>query len=124
MYNNERFKQELICLTCMTEESIFLDYVGDNPRMRILQYLIEGRAFDYTLTDLLHAGVSWGTLNTLVPKLFALGMIIKTRKIGRATLYKINQENAAAKQLIALYDHLIFEKLHQTEKESAIPVAA
>jgi len=53
----------------MKEESIFLDYVGDTPRMRILQYLIEGRDFDYTLTDLLNAGVSWGTLNTLVPKL-------------------------------------------------------
>ena len=34
----------------MKETSIFLDYVGDNPRMRILQYLIEGRELDYTLT--------------------------------------------------------------------------
>ena len=88
----------------MKEGSIFLDYVGDAPRMRVLQYLIEGRDFDYTLTDMLNAGVSWGTLNALVPKLFGLGIVVKTRKIGRATLYKINQKNVAAKQLIALYD--------------------
>jgi hypothetical protein len=106
----------------MVEESIFLDYMGDNPRMRILQYLIEGRNFDYTLTDLLNAGVSWGTLNTLIPKLLGLSVVVKTRKIGRATLYKINQENVAVKQLVELYDNLLLEKLNQVEKEVAIPV--
>ena len=86
MYNNERFKYFIIPIFFMKEESIFLEYVGDNPRMRILQYLIEGRDFDYTLTDMLNAGVSWRTLNMLVPKFAELGIIVKTRKIGRATL--------------------------------------
>ncbi len=102
----------------MDEESIFLDYVGDTPRMRILQYLIEGRDFDYTLTDLLNAGVSWGTLNTLVPTLLKLGIVIKTRKIGRATLYKINQNNVAVRQLMGLYNHLLLENLHQVEEQT------
>lgn len=100
------------------EKSIFLEHIGDNPRMRILQYLIEGRDFDYTLTDLLNAGVSWGTLNTLVPKLLELGIVLKTRKIGRATLYKINQDNVAVKRLIDLYDNLLLEKLGQMEIEA------
>ncbi len=100
----------------MKEESIFLDYVGDSPRMRILQYLIEGRDFDYTLTDMLNAGVSWGTLNALVPKLLELGIVVKTRKIGRATLYRINQNNLAAKQLVGLYDDLLMEKLNNLEQ--------
>lgn len=99
----------------MTEESIFLDYIGDNPRMRVLQYLIEGRDFDYTLTDLLQAGVSWGTLNTLVPRLLKQGLVIKTRKIGRATLYKINSRNEFVKQFIALYDRLILQQLESME---------
>ena len=102
----------------MKNESIFLDHVGDTPRMRVVQYLIEGRDFDYTLTDLLNAGVSWGTLNTLVPKLLALGIVVKTRKIGRATLYKINQNNIAVKQLITLYDNLLFKKLNSFEEQS------
>lgn len=109
----------------MKEESIFLDHVGDNPRMRILQYFIEGSDFDYTLTDLLNAGVSWGTLNTLVPKLLELGIVVKTRKIGRATLYKINQENVAVKQLVELYDNLLLEKLNSMEEpEKKIEVPA
>ncbi len=102
----------------MKEESIFLEHVGDNPRMRMLQYLIEGRDFDYTLTDLLNSKVSWGTLNTLMPKLLEIGIVIKTRKIGRATLYKINQNNVAVKELVRLYDKLILKKLNQLEEQT------
>ena len=60
MYNYERFKYKLKPIECMANESIFLEHIGDSPRMRVLQYLIEGRDFDYTLTDMLNAGVSWG----------------------------------------------------------------
>ncbi len=84
--------------------------------MRIVQHFIEGRDFDFTLTDLLHAGVSWGTLNTMIPKLVAIGIIVKTRKIGRATLYKINQENLVAQHFLALYDQLLLENLNQIEE--------
>ena len=107
----------------MEEESIFLEHVGDNPRMRVLQYVIEGRDFDYTLTDLLNAGVSWGTLNSLVPKLAELGIVIKTRKIGRATLYKINKSNVAVIRLVDLYDNLLLEKLRQIKEPSKKKVA-
>lgn len=100
----------------MTEESLFLEHVGDSPWMRILQYLIEGRNFDYTLTDMLNAGVSWGTLNQIIPKLLKLGMIVKTRKIGRATLYRINQNHQAVKQLMALYDTIIVDSLKRKEE--------
>ena len=100
-------------------DSLFLEYVGNNPRMRILQYFIEGRDFDYTLTDLLNAKVSWETLNEIVPKLAKLGIVIKTRKIGRATLYKINETNIVSKQFIKLYDSLIIEKLSEMEENCA-----
>ncbi len=102
----------------MKEESLFLEYVGDNPRMRIMQYLIEGRDFDYTLTDMLNAGVSWGTLNTLIPNLLELDIVVKTRKIGRATLYKLNRNNIMVKQLIELYDHLLLQNLDVLEKQT------
>lgn len=104
----------------MKEESVFLEHVGDNPRMRVLQYLIEGRDFDYTLTDMINAGVSWGTLNQLLPKLLELDIVVKTRKIGRATLYKINKNNRTAKQLIDLYDNLLLQDLQKREEKVRI----
>ena len=102
----------------MGEKSIFLDHVGYSPRMKILEYLIEGRDFDCTLTDMLNARVSWGTLNSLIPKFEKLKLIVRTRKIGRATLYKINQNHVFVKQLIALYDKLILDKLKQIEAKN------
>lgn len=122
MYNYERFKYKLNPVNDMASESIFLEHVGDSPRMRVLQYLIEGRDFDYTLTDMLNAGVSWGTLNSLIPKLLKLGIVVKVRKIGRATLYKINQQNEAAKQMISLYDKLIIQQLESKEQKAEILV--
>jgi len=104
----------------MPEESIFLDVVGDSPTMRILQYLIEGRDFDYTLTDLTNAGVSWGTLHTIFPKLLKYKLVIKVREVGRAKLYKINKDNIFAKKLIELYNVLVQKSLEAEKKKLEI----
>jgi len=116
MYKNRSIKLSDIFTTKM-EKSIFLDHVGNSPRMRVLQFLIEARDFDHSLTDLLNAHVSWGTLNTLVPRLCELGIVTKTRKIGRATLYKINLDNEVARHLTELYDKLVLANLDQMEKK-------
>ena len=60
----------------MVEESIFLEHVGDSPHMKILEHFVEGRDFEYSLTDLLESHVSWGTLNIVVPKLEKIGIIV------------------------------------------------
>lgn len=106
------------------EKSIFLDVVGNSPVMRVLQYLIEGRDFDYTLTDLTKAGVSWGTLHAIFPKLIKYRLVVRTRTIGRAKLYKINKDNPIAKKFIDLYDTLIIEALKiKSETAEAVAVA-
>jgi len=107
----------------MAEKSIFLDVVGDSPTMRVLQYLIEGRDFDYTLTDLMKAGVSWGTLHTIFPKFIKHELVVKTRTIGRAKLYKINQNSPVAKKFIDLYDMLILKALKTKTKTRKVAVA-
>jgi len=104
------------------EESIFLEVVGKSSTMKILQYLIEGRHFDYTLTDLAkNSGVSWGTLHTIFPKLIKNKIVVKTRDVGRAKLYKINVENPIAKRLIELYDSINIANLEKN-KEKIIAV--
>ncbi len=107
----------------MAEKSIFLEVVGDSPVMRLLQYLIEGRHFDYTLTDLAkNSGVSWATLYAIFPKLLKYNIIKKVREVGRAKLYKINEENEIARHFIKLYDYISELNLKKLEKEKAIAV--
>lgn len=104
------------------EDSIFLDVVGDSSVMRVLQFLIEGRHFDYTLTDLANnAGVSWGTLHAIFPKLIKYNLVKKVREIGRAKLYKINTENKIAKQLVQLYDSISVLNLEKLEEGVKVP---
>lgn len=101
----------------MAEKSLFLDVVGDTPTMRLLQYLIEGRKFDYTFTDLArNSGISWATLYAIFPKLLKYGIVKKVRDVGRAKLYKINEENEIAKRFIQLYDYIINLNLKKLEK--------
>jgi DNA-binding transcriptional ArsR family regulator len=105
----------------MAEKSIFLDVVGDSPVMRLLQYLIEGRHFDYTLTDLArNAGISWATLYAIFPKLLKYGIIKKVREVGRAKLYKINEENEIARYFIKLYDYISEINLKKLEREKLV----
>ncbi len=105
--------------------SAFLEFLGDSPKIRILEFLITGREFDYSLTDLAeNAGIGWTTLHRILPNLEKQKIIVKTREIGRAKLYKLNQENEEVKKLVELYDSILGKELNQLEEKSAVKVRA
>lgn len=98
----------------MKETTIFREALGDSPVIRVLDFLIEGRGLDYSLSDIAeNANIGWTTLHRIWDKLLKLEMIIPTREIGRAKLFKLNEENPAIKELIKVYDTLLYLK---TEK--------
>ena len=98
----------------MEETTIFRETLGDTPVIRVLDFLIEGRGLDYSLSDIAeNSSIGWTTLHRIWGKLLKNGIVKPTREIGRAKLFKLNEENPAVKELIRLYDTL----LHQhTEK--------
>jgi len=51
-----------------------------------------------------------------------LNIIVPTREIGRAKLFKLNQENPAVEKLIKLYDTLLYLETEKyfTKKVEAI----
>ncbi|MDO8537331.1 MAG: hypothetical protein Q7S21_00440 [archaeon] len=100
-------------------ESKFLEFLGDTPKTRLLEFLITGREFDYSLSDLAkNSGIGWSTLHRLFPLMEKQETIIKTREIGRAKLFKLNQKNDEVKKLIQLYDSLLKKQLEEiTEKQ-------
>lgn len=97
----------------MKEKTIFLELIGDSPTTRLLEHLVIGRDFDYTLTDLTNAGVSWTTLNRIFPKFIENKIVMQTREIGRIKLYKLNQENLFVRKLIDLFDAIIQKNLQE-----------
>ena len=102
----------------MNENSTFIEFVGDTPAMRLLDFLITGRDFDYTLTDLANkAEMSWSTLHRIFPRFVEQNVVVHVRDVGRAQLYKLNLRNPLVKKLIEVYDMLLMQELKRAAHE-------
>lgn len=87
----------------MKNESVFVEIFGSNPVMKVLDFLITFQLFDYPLTEIAkNSGVSYSTLQTFWNNLERNNIVIKTRRIGKSDLYKLNTKNPAVKQLLKL----------------------
>lgn len=92
----------------MKNETVFIEVFGSNPVMKVIDFLITFQAFDYPLTEIAkNSGVSYSTLQTFWHKLERNNIVIKTRRVGKSDLYKLNTKNPAVKQLIRLDWNLI-----------------
>lgn len=100
------------------EKTIFSEALGNSPAARILDFLITGRGLDYSLTDIAqNSGVGWTSLHRIWDKLVKLNLVMHTRDIGKAKLFRINSENPAVRRLIKFYDELIKQESEKVLKE-------
>ncbi|MEK6920570.1 MAG: helix-turn-helix domain-containing protein, partial [Nanoarchaeota archaeon] len=91
----------------METESLFIAYMGDSPTIRVLGYLLTERELDFSLTDIaLHAGIGRATLYRILENLTQHKIIVPTRIVGKAKLYKLNKENKVIRKLIEIDDML------------------
>lgn len=87
----------------MEEKSVFVEYFGDYPLIRVLDFLIEGRDMDYSMTEIAkNAGVGWTAFLALWPQLVEKKIVLFTRKIGNAKLFRLNTKNPWVKELIKM----------------------
>jgi len=87
----------------MKSQSTFIEVFGNNPVMKVLDFLISFQMFDYPLTEIArNSRVSYSTLQTFWEKLERNNIVIKTRRVGKSDLYKLNTQNQAVQQLIQL----------------------
>src|SRR3989344_3413349 len=102
----------------MKNETIFVEVFGNNPVIKVLDFLITFQLFDYPLTEIAkNSEVSYSTLQTFWEKLERNKIVIKTRRVGKSDLFKLNTKNPAVQQLIKLDWNLI----KGSEQEIMIP---
>ena len=105
------------------DDSIFVKTFGNYPLIRVLDFLIEHREFDYPQTDIAkNANVNFATLKTVWPQ--ASKLLVCTRRVGNAQMYKLDVENPIVKKLIELDNFLSKQYSEQILKEQSKSVAA
>ena len=92
----------------MKQESIFEEYFGDTPMVRILNFLILGKDFDYSMTDIADGSrVGWTSFTRAWKDLEKRRVIMHTRNIRRAKLYKLNTQDPTVQKLVKLHWEII-----------------
>ena len=85
----------------MEEESIFVEYFGSSPFVKILDFLIEGQDFDYSMTEIAKgSNVGWSAFTRVWKSLLEKEIVVQTRAIGNAKLFKLNKKNPSVLSLI------------------------
>jgi DNA-binding IscR family transcriptional regulator len=78
----------------------FCDIFGDSAIIRILDHLAKNSTKDYSLTEIAaDCKISYRTLQRVFPILIQKELVRSTRRIGKATMYTLNPQNATLKEL-------------------------
>jgi len=91
---------------------------GDTPQLRVIDFLIGFRFFDYPITEIAkESNVSYNSIKLFFNQFIKSGIVVKTRKIGKSDYYKLNTENEFVKNLIKLDWSLTKKNILSEEKE-------
>lgn len=107
------------------ENSLFIAFMGDSPTIRVLDYLLTERELDFSITDMAqNAGIGRATLYRIWDALLKNKLIVPTRTIGKARLFKLNLANPRVQKLVQLDDMLVLDELKQRAEKRKIAVPA
>ena len=66
----------------------------DSAVAKLLDFLTLYRDFDYSKVEICrNSGVAWKTLFRIWPLMEEYGLVVETRWVGRAVMYKVNVES-------------------------------
>ncbi|PIN99652.1 hypothetical protein COT72_05230 [archaeon CG10_big_fil_rev_8_21_14_0_10_43_11] len=85
------------------EKSVLVEYLGDSPIIRIVDFLVENKLFDYSKKQIMEEiNLSKATFFKYFPKLEKIGMVKISRVFGKTKLYRINMSSAVVSSIIQL----------------------
>ena len=94
---------------------IFSELFGDNPRLRFLDFIIKNNAEDFNMTTIAKKSkISYNSLRIFFDYFLDKGIVIKTRRIGKSDMYKLNLKNSISKGLIKFSEFLGIDPIEPT----------
>ena len=102
----------------MENKTVFLETFGDSPTLRALDFLAVNEDFDYSMTDIANlSGVGYSTLKLFWNRLEGNNIVIQTRIVGKAKMYKLNLANPVIKKFRDFYWETTKQKVHKKFKD-------
>lgn len=84
--------------------SVFLRLEGNNVKNRIWNFLIVHSEFDYSMKDIAKfSDVSYTALKEIWKEFTKRNIVVNTRNVGKAKMYKLNRENPQVEKFIEYY---------------------
>ena len=94
------------------EKSLLIKFLGENPVLKIVDFLIENKGMDLTKKDIIDgAGISKATLFNYWKQIEEQDIVVVTRKFGKTKLFTLNSKNPLIKKLLELESLLISKAL-------------
>ena len=79
---------------------MLIEYFGDTPILRIIDFLLENRLFDYSKKQIIdETGLAKATFYKYWDRLVELELVKVTRSFGKTKLYKLNESNPVVKKI-------------------------
>jgi len=104
-------------------QSILLKTLGDSPKLRIIDFL-DNPLFDFTKKEVIEAlGMSKQTFYKYFPELEEYKIVVVSRKIGGAKLYKINLKHPLV-NMLREYETKVLLQIAEQEAEKMKKVPA
>jgi len=105
-------------------ETLLVRIFGDSPKIRIIDIFFDNPYFDFSKSELVRElGMSKQTLYRHFRDLEELGIVVVSRRIGRAVLYRLNREHPLVKMLEKMIKETSLMIAEQEAKKQAIPVS-
>ena len=88
----------------------FARVLGDSPKVKLWEFLIIGRNFEYNISDIAKGSdISRPTCHSELKDLLAKGIVIRGKKYKGKQLYKLNLDSAIAKSMIKAFKTMIYK---------------
>ena len=86
------------------QTSVFLKEEGNTPKNKIWSFLIVNSEYDYSMKDIArYSKVGYTTLKVIWKEFRQKKIVIETRTVGKAKMYKLNLKNPVVIKFIDYY---------------------
>jgi hypothetical protein len=84
----------------ISDSSLLLEFFGNTPLFRIIDFLLENRLRDFTKKEISDgSGVGWTTLYKYWGRLEERNIMKVTRQVGRIKLYQLNEASPIVREI-------------------------